>query len=131
MASTTIDLITETPETGEFALILVEDGPWPENDTGWNGCLSRIQSRIYSAVDVAIDGHLAAKYPDSKGRAVRVQIDSPNGLPPALAKLVAKMKAHFETDGEHSDAIRQSPFIRRTGQTKDLERVLKMGNSQT
>ena len=111
MASATIDLITETSETGEFALILVEDGPWPEDDTEWTRCLSRIQSRIYDAVDVAIDGHLAAKYPDSKGRAVRVQIDSPNGLPSALAKLVAKMKAHFETDGEYSNAIRQSPFF--------------------
>lgn len=112
MASATIDLITETPETGEFALILVEDGPWPEDDADWNQCLSRIQSRIYDAVDVAIDGHLAAKYPDSKGRAVRVQIDSPNGLPFALSKLVAKMKAHFETNGEYSNAIRQSPFFR-------------------
>jgi len=91
---------------------LVEDGPWPENDTDWARCLSRIQSRIYDAVDVTIDGHLAAKYPDSKGRAVRIQIDSPNGLPSALAKLVTKMKVHFETDSEYSNAIKQSPFIR-------------------
>jgi hypothetical protein len=111
MKPTTIDLITETPETGEFALILVEDGPWPESDADWNECLSRIQSRIYGAVDIAIDGHLAAKYPDSKGRAVRVQVDSPNGLPSALAKLVAKMKVHFEADGEYKNAITQSPFI--------------------
>jgi hypothetical protein len=73
MPSATIDLITETHETGEFALILVEDGPWPIKGPDWKECLSRIQNRIYDAIDIAIDGHLAARYPDSKGRRVRVQ----------------------------------------------------------
>jgi hypothetical protein len=111
MPLATIDFITETPETGEFALILVEDGPWPNKDANWNECLSRIQNRIYDAIDIAIDGHLAAKHPNSKGRSVRVQIDSPSGLPPALAKLVARMKEHIEKDAEYSKAIKQSRFV--------------------
>lgn len=106
-----INLITETPGTGEFALILVEDGPWPNKDADWKECLSRIQNRIYDAIDIAIDGHLAAKYPDSKGKSVRIQIDSPSGLPPALAKLVARMKEHIEKDAEYSGAIKQSRFV--------------------
>lgn len=112
MPSATIDLITETPETGEFALILVEDGPWPNKDSDWKECLSRIQRRIYDALDVAIDGHLAAKYPDAKGRSVRVQIDSPSGLPSALAELVAKLREHLEGENEYNSAIKQSKFIR-------------------
>ncbi len=111
MTFATIDFITETPETGEFALILVEDGPWPSEDSGWTECLSRIQNRIYDAIDIAIDGHLAAKYPDSKGRSVRVQIDSPCGLPPALDKLVNKIREHVENENEYHAAIKQSRFI--------------------
>lgn len=112
MASATINLITETPETGEFALILVENGPWPEKDADWNVCLSRIQKRIYDAIDIAIDGRLAAKYPDAKGRNVRVQIDSPDWLPPALLKLVAKIREHIEKEGtEYNIALKQSKFI--------------------
>lgn len=111
MSSATIDLITETPETGEFALILIESGPWPDKDSDWSEYLSRIQKRIYDAIDIAIDGHLAAKYPDSKGRSVRIQIDSPNGLPTALANLVVKMREHIEKDNDYGRAIRQSQFI--------------------
>jgi hypothetical protein len=40
-----------------------------------------------------------------------VQIDSPSGLPPALAMLVAKMRNHFEADNEYGKAISKSPFI--------------------
>jgi len=111
MPNADLDLITETPETGEFALIIVEDGPWPDKDADWKECLSGIQKRIYDAIDIAIDGQLAAKYPDSKGRRVRVQIDSPSGLPSALATFVTRMKEHVENSNEYSSAIQQSPFI--------------------
>jgi hypothetical protein len=111
MPTAKIDLITETPDTGEFALILVEDGPWPSEETGWRECLSRIQHRIYDAIDIAVDGHLAAKYPESKGRSVRVQIDSPSGLPPSLEKLVVNMREHIEADADYSSAVKKSQFI--------------------
>jgi hypothetical protein len=69
-----IDLVTEHPETGVFAIILVETGPWTPGSEERE--LSRIQERLYNCVDVAVDGHLAAKYPDSRGRPVRIQLDT-------------------------------------------------------
>lgn len=111
MPRTSIDLITENPKTDEFALILVEDGPWPTSDTAWPEYLRRIQGRIYDAIDVAVDGHLAAKYPDSRGKPVRVEVNCPSGVPPALATLVGEIRAYIAADGEYSKAIAKSPFI--------------------
>jgi hypothetical protein len=76
-----IDLVTEHPETGVFAIILVETGPWTPGTE--EAELRRIQGRLYDCVDVAVDGHLAAKYPNSRGRPVRIQLDTydiPEGL---------------------------------------------------
>jgi hypothetical protein len=76
-----IDVVTEHPETGVFAIILVETGPWAPGAE--EAELRRIQGRLYACVDVAVDGHLAAKYPNSKGRPVRIQLDTydiPEGL---------------------------------------------------
>ena len=69
-----IDLVTEHPGTGVFALILVETGPWPPGTEERE--LRRIQDRLYDCVDAAVDGHFAAKYPDSRGRPARIQLDT-------------------------------------------------------
>jgi hypothetical protein len=111
MPSATIDIFTETPQTGEFALIIVEDGPWPDENSDWSNCLSRIQSRIYNAMDIAIDGHLAAKYPDAKGRRVRIQIDSPRGIPKRLMQLISNLRNLLDQEkNEYHIAIKQSKF---------------------
>jgi hypothetical protein len=112
MPSVTIDLITQDQASGEFVLILVEDGPWPGQDCGWKECLSRIQGRVFDAIDVAVDGHLAAKYPDSLGKKVRVQLDSPSGSPQRVAELVRKIRRHLTEDGgQYRTAIDKSQFI--------------------
>ena len=69
-----IDVVTEHPETGVFALILVETGPWAPGTE--DAELRRIQSRLYDCVDVAVDGQFAATYPKSVGRPVRIQLDT-------------------------------------------------------
>jgi len=112
MPTATIDLITENRSTGEFVLILVEDGPWPEHDSDWNVCLSRIQSRIYDAIDIAVDGHLVEKYPDAKGKTIRIQIDSPARTPDRLKELVFKLRSVISTEGnEYHSAIKKSQYV--------------------
>jgi hypothetical protein len=62
-------------------------------------------------VECAIDGGLIGQFPDSRGRPVRIQIDSPNGCPSELADLVDKVSAFLINDPTFADAIRQSTFI--------------------
>jgi hypothetical protein len=68
----TIDLVTERPD-GAYVLVLVEHGPWALDAT--QAHLRRIQDRLYDCVDAAVDGHLAGKYPDSRGRPVVIRLD--------------------------------------------------------
>lgn len=111
--SVKIDLITQDHSNDEFALILVEDGPWPVGED-FKKCLSRIQARIFDTMDVAIDGHLAAKCPESKGKKVRIQIDSPHGAPSDLVNLVFKLREYIAENGsDHYVAIKNSPYIKK------------------
>ena len=112
MASTTIDIISVNPTTGEYILILVEDGPWPDELSHLGECLTRIQNRIYDSIDIAIDGHLAAKYPDAKGKPVRVQVDSPHGAPQQLRRLIVELRTFLnQKNGEYDIAINKSIFV--------------------
>jgi hypothetical protein len=53
MAETvTIDLVTKDRANDEWVLYLVEDGPWPSGQEGWEAKLKGIQDRIFRAVDV-------------------------------------------------------------------------------
>ncbi len=106
-----IDLITEDPQTGEFVLYLVGDGPWPSPGDPLNEKLSMIQHRIFDAVDLAVDGRLAQKFKESIGKDIRVQIDSPQGAPRALQALVEKVRAFLADDREYSSAISRSAFV--------------------
>jgi hypothetical protein len=108
----TIDLVTHDPATDEYVLYLVEDGPWPVREAEWKPHLKAIQDRILSAIDIAIDGQLANRYPDSVRKGIRVQIDSPHGCPEPLEKLIAAIKGFLRTDPSYLEAITGSSFFR-------------------
>jgi hypothetical protein len=105
----TIDVISEDPTNKEWALYLVEEGPW--NGEELEGRLKTLQERIYNAVDVAIDGHLASKFPDSMGRAVRIQVDCYDDPPEDVEAIVREIAETIEGDAEYQRAIRDSKFI--------------------
>ena len=125
----TIDHVTQDPRTDEFVLYLVDDGPWPDVESEWKARLKAIQDRVLAAADVAIDGHLAARYPDSMGKAVRIQIDSPAGSPGRLEELVSALKRFLREDESYASATAASKFIRglRLVTGKELGRFREAG----
>ena len=67
----TIDLITQRPD-GTFCLRIVEEGPWLSiDDVG----LKKIQERLFDAAEIITDGHLAAKFPESKDKKACIRLD--------------------------------------------------------
>ena len=108
----TLSHVTYDEKYVEWVLYLVEDGPWPIKEQEWRRCLLRIQQNVLAAVDVAVDGHLAARYPESERRGVRIQVDSPSGSPKRLEELVEAIRRHLGSDREYARAIRESAFIR-------------------
>jgi hypothetical protein len=106
-----IDLITEDPIHGEWVLYLVEDAPWPTDEPGWKMRLKAIQDHVLSAVDVAIYGHFAQRYPESSGSRVRVQIDSPSGCPPRVEELVSAIRQFLNEDEGYRAGVEQAEHV--------------------
>ena len=65
----TIDLVTYDPKRDAHILVAVEQGD------GSTDCLRRLQERLHDYVEIAVDGFLAEKYPESKGKSVVIRLD--------------------------------------------------------
>lgn len=107
----TLSHITFDESRGEYALYFVENGPWPTSDHGWRSYLGALQGRILDVADAVIDGGLAAKYPESCGKRVRLQIDSPGGQPRQIADLVSAIRAFLAQDPTYREAIALSSYV--------------------
>lgn len=107
----TVDMVTEDPNTGELVLYFVEDGPWPEDPGQLATLLKRIQDKIFDAAEAAVEGSVAAVFPEFVGRGIRIQIDSPHGCPEELERLVTNVGKLLAEAHEYATAIKNSKFI--------------------
>lgn len=105
----TIDFFTVDPNAAEFVVYLVEEGPWSES--ALEERLKEIQARVYRAIDLAIDGHLAHTHAESRGMPVRIQVDLRDDPPAAVERLVARLADHITTDDEYRRDIESSPYV--------------------
>lgn len=97
MASVKIDLITSDPSNDEFVLYLVEDAPW--DVPPWDIRMRSLRDRVAGAIDVVCLGLLASKYPESKGKEIRLQIDLHNNPPSEVSNAVDCFVASMNEDG--------------------------------
>ena len=107
----TVDMVTHDPTTDELVLYVVADGPWPQSDHDYGAVLKSIQDKILDVVDASIDGGIAAVYPDSLGKRIRIQVDSPNGCPERLDHLIKRIDSYLVTSDEYTLAIQRSRFL--------------------
>jgi len=107
----TIEKVTDDPGTGELVLYFVEDGPWPADPNAFDAVLKRIQDKILDAADASIDGGVAAVYPDSIGKRIRIQVDSPNGCPDQLDQLIQNVDKYLRESEDYSSAVKASQFV--------------------
>jgi hypothetical protein len=104
----TVDLVTELPNEGGFALVLVEQGPWSDTQVE----LRRMQDRLHGCVDLAVFGGLAQQFPESQGRAVLIRLDCYNLALSCIDDFFSRFTAYIESDGETQSAIRNQSFVR-------------------
>ena len=107
MPSETLDLVTQKPD-GTFVLVLVEKGPWPDEPIVH---LRKIQERLYNYIDIAIDGHLAALYPESRGKFVLIRVDAYDTPQGAVREFVERFVLHVEGSAEIQDAVARQDFV--------------------
>jgi hypothetical protein len=106
----TVDLITNRPSDGAFILVLVEEGPWDADETELQ--LRRLQDRLYDCVDTAIDGHLAAKYPDSRGKPVVIRVDCYDTPDQPLRDFIERFSEHIVKSEEVQRDLASQGFVR-------------------
>ena len=106
--STTINLITQRPD-GTFVLRIVEEGPW--DDDTLDEELHRVQDRLYDCVDIAVDGHLASKYPESKGQAAVIRLDGYDIPRKPVQEFFQAFAEHVGNSDEVRDAMRSNGFV--------------------
>jgi len=107
MPRLTVDIVSEDPTADEFVLHLIEEGPW-EIDA-LKGRLQTIQNRLYDAVDLIIDGNLVKRYPESKGKSIRIQLDCFDE-PNEVHELTERFQKHMLADPECLASIRACAF---------------------
>ena len=90
-----IDLITRSPKTGDFTLIMVQDRAWdglPEH-------LLELQQKVNSYLSFGLDGELHKKHPDSASKRVVIQLDCDDAPDRQTAEFIEQLKAVTRKSG--------------------------------
>jgi hypothetical protein len=66
-----IDLVSHHAESGEFALIMIEQRPWSDSTEQ----LAQLREKINTYAMFALDEGLLRMYPESAGHGLRIQLD--------------------------------------------------------
>lgn len=76
-AEATIDLVGVSPDGSTVLIYLVQPGSW----TGSDGQLRSLQAKIQNYAGFALDGQLAATYPELEGLPWSIVVDCQTGPP--------------------------------------------------
>lgn len=106
---TIVDFVAKGDAPDEWKLVLVEEGPWtgPIEDQ-----LRRVQDRLYGSIDAALDGQLAEKFPESRGKKIVIQLDSYN-LPRAeVAEFFDRFSKGVLSTADYQQALQGNAFVK-------------------
>jgi hypothetical protein len=77
--------------------------------------LRRVQDRLYSALEVILDGILAGLYPETKGKAVVLRLEC-WGTPDAPVRdFFERWATHVQSDNEFAPSIARCPHVSSIG----------------
>ena len=90
-----VDSVALSPDGGRVRLYIVSDAAW----TGSDAQITSLQEKIHNYVGFALDGQLAADYPDAAGLPWEIVIDCQRGAPDArtadvLARVGEAVRRH-------------------------------------
>jgi hypothetical protein len=76
MAEVTVDFVARDQPHGGWSLVLVEQGPWDGDEVPEQ--LRRIQDRLYTCLDAALNGAVVEKLPDARDKPLLIRLDAYN-----------------------------------------------------
>ena len=89
--SNVIDLVAHFPLTGEYALIMIEGGPWTDSSEQ----LAELSEKINNYAMLILDGRFARIYPQSAGQSVYIQLDCTDTPSPKVQALIEAASARL------------------------------------
>lgn len=90
-----LDLITFDPDSGEYGLIISAMETWDDSEEEQ----TRLLQKINNYIDFVIDGELLRNFPQSKGKPVRIQIDTGSSIPPNAGLLITQAQKLLSQHG--------------------------------
>jgi hypothetical protein len=106
---TIVDFVAKGDVPDEWKVVLVEEGPWVGPIEVQ---LRRVQDRLYGSIDAALDGQLAEKFPESRGKKIVIQLDSYN-LPRAeVTEFFDTFSKAVLSTADYRRALQSNAFVK-------------------
>ena len=121
MAQVTIDFVVRDQPHGGCALILVEQGPWSQDEIDMK--LRQLQDRLHTCLDAALDGDVATKFPESIGLPLMIRVDAYDISGAALPEFFERFRAGIYSLPDYAAAISRQQIYPR------IELQLKLGGT--
>jgi hypothetical protein len=109
MNTVTIDFIAQGEREGTWVMVLVEEGPWAKAEIEVN--LRRLQERLYSSVDAALDGQLSDLYPETHGGQIIIRLDGCDLPQVEVTELFKTFSGAVFQIPDYADALRESQYV--------------------
>ncbi|RYY90397.1 MAG: hypothetical protein EOO15_02690 [Chitinophagaceae bacterium] len=106
---TFVDFVARSDSDDEWLIVLVEEGPW---GPAIEDRLRAIQDRLYGCVDAALDGDLAMKFPETKGKRIVVQLDCYDGPEADVSEFFSRFAEGVFNIADYAEALVRSPHVR-------------------
>ncbi|WP_423370924.1 DUF6572 domain-containing protein [Burkholderia sp. LMG 32019] len=84
-----LDLVTVDPTSNEYVLVISAMNDWDDSEEEQTLLLQKLNNYV----NFALDGGLAAHFPQSKGKPVRIQIDSAARPPLNVDSVITQAQA--------------------------------------
>lgn len=121
MSTVIVDLVTKGEDPNNYNLVLVEQGPWSVHSLGEH--LARLQARLYDCVDAAIDGQIAAQFPESAGANITIRLNGYDLPENKVQSFFASFASQVLELPDYASAIAASKFISGISFELDLQRL--------
>lgn len=107
--TTVVDFVARGDTPDEWQMVLVEEGPWEGPVTTQ---LRRVQDRLYGCLDAAVDGQLAVRFPESKGKQLVIRLDCYNVPEAEVAEFIERFSKGVLVTPDYERALNNNQYVR-------------------
>jgi hypothetical protein len=104
-----VDFIVRGDRSDEWKMVLVEEGEWLEP---LSSRLSLIQRRLFNCIDVAVEGRLYERFPESKLKNLVISIDFYNAPEKEVAEFMDRFSKNVFLLAPYKDLLAQNVFVK-------------------